>query len=450
MAKPIINQLNGGEISPWLEGRIDLPKYGYSAKLMRNFIPLVEGSLIRRGGSHYVASCKEVEAVTFTIVPTPSEADVYINNELTNEINCAPGEVVSYTVSCEGYQTVTGTYTVDDDVELEVDLLSQQYRNTFTIVPTPNDAEVYINGVMTTTTEMVRGATAYYRVVKDGYDTVEGSIVVNRDIVLPVELSMSFEIIAQPAGAIVTINGQNVSKIAVEPGDEVEWSVSLAGYDTQSGTVTISKSEILYVNLPGIYDLNEVIFEKSTAGTYTLDVKVAGWYNLMICSAGGGGGGSATKHSWKGSDGASGAAFIGKISLEKTKYTIKVGQGGAGGNRSGKSATNGQPVAGSEAFTAGITSMTKTDSSAQFNISMTPGLGGFGTGSYSSKPLAAGEITSWTGVTVQSQTLKSNGKIKSTVSLLGNGFGAGGRAVAASNGTPGTNGYVRLIYIGQV
>ena len=62
MAKPILNQFNGGEISSWLEGRIDLQKYPYSARLMRNFIPLVEGSVVRRGGSHFVASCKEEDA----------------------------------------------------------------------------------------------------------------------------------------------------------------------------------------------------------------------------------------------------------------------------------------------------------------------------------------------------------------------------------------------------
>ena len=80
MVKPVLNQFNGGEISPWLEGRIDLPKYTYSAAKMLNFIPQVEGGVKRRGGSHFVAPVKEVDAVLFKIVPTPSEAIVYINN----------------------------------------------------------------------------------------------------------------------------------------------------------------------------------------------------------------------------------------------------------------------------------------------------------------------------------------------------------------------------------
>ena len=449
MVKPIINQLNGGEISPWLEGRIDLPKYGYSAKVMRNFIPLVEGSMVRRGGSHYVSSCKEVNAVHLSIVATPSDADIYINNELAEDIYCAPGEKVTYTIALAGYQTVTGTTTVEEDTTLEISLLSQEFRNTLEIVPTPDDADVYINGVKSSTATVVKGSTVIYRVEKDGYDAVEGSIVVNEDTTLPISLGMSFEIIATPADAIVTINGATVKRIPVALGDVVSWSVSAAGYTAQSGTVTITGSEILYIDLHNIYELNQVIFEKATAGTYTLAVKTPGWYNISMCSAGGGGGGSATSHSWMGSDGCSGAAFIGKVRLEQTSYSIKVGKGGNGGSASGRNASNGQPESGNASYDAGITFIKNASNASLFNITMTPGLGGFGTGDYSSKPLAGGVISAFTNVTVQTKTLMSDGKTKSTVSLLGNGYGAGGKAVASKAGTNGTNGYVRIIYIGQ-
>ena len=65
--KPALTQFNGGEISPQLEGRTDWDKYNYSAKLCKNFIPLVEGSLKRRGGTHFVALRKQLGQITLNI-----------------------------------------------------------------------------------------------------------------------------------------------------------------------------------------------------------------------------------------------------------------------------------------------------------------------------------------------------------------------------------------------
>lgn len=65
--KPALTQFNGGEISPQLEGRLDWDKYNYSAKLCKNFIPLIEGSLRRRGGSHFVALRKQLGKINLNI-----------------------------------------------------------------------------------------------------------------------------------------------------------------------------------------------------------------------------------------------------------------------------------------------------------------------------------------------------------------------------------------------
>ena len=61
--KPAKVQFNGGELSPWLEGRVDFAKYDKTAKLCRNFIPISEGSLKRRGGTRFVAFTPEEETV---------------------------------------------------------------------------------------------------------------------------------------------------------------------------------------------------------------------------------------------------------------------------------------------------------------------------------------------------------------------------------------------------
>lgn len=58
-ASPAITALNAGELSPTLDGRIDLAKYAHGAKRCENFIPLVQGPVTRRGGTYYVAGIKD-------------------------------------------------------------------------------------------------------------------------------------------------------------------------------------------------------------------------------------------------------------------------------------------------------------------------------------------------------------------------------------------------------
>lgn len=55
---PIQNTFNGGEISPQMEGRSDLDRYGSSVSVMDNFIALPGGSTRRRPGSRFVEQVK--------------------------------------------------------------------------------------------------------------------------------------------------------------------------------------------------------------------------------------------------------------------------------------------------------------------------------------------------------------------------------------------------------
>ena len=448
--KPVINQFNGGEISPWLEGRIDLQKYPYSARLMRNFIPLVEGTVIRRGGSHYVASCKQEEAVHFKIIAEPSEADIYINNEFCDEIYCPIGEKISYTVSMDGYQPIREICTVTENTVLRINLISRQYRNTLTIESNPAGADIYINGIPTNEATVLRSSTAYYRVLHKKYEEKSGTIQVNNDIKIVVDLEMKFEIIPTPADAKVIINGQEQRSIAVQQDDIINYTVTKEGYQPKEGQIKIEKSLILYIDLINSgYAIGDTIFEKGKPGSYLLQLKNSGWYDVSICSAGGGGGGSAGKHNWVGKTGGSGAAFRGIIYLDKGEYAIQVGQGGRGGIASGRNATFGEPVSSAQAYVAGISFIGLKKDYKKFDIYLTPGIGGCGTGSYYSTS-AGGTIENFVGVQIQSQTIKSNGITSSSDSLLKNGFGAGGIANPGGNGNSGTDGYCKLIYMGRV
>jgi hypothetical protein len=56
---PIISSLNAGEFSPLLGGRVDFEKYPKALKLCENFIPLVQGPIMRRPGTMYAAEVKD-------------------------------------------------------------------------------------------------------------------------------------------------------------------------------------------------------------------------------------------------------------------------------------------------------------------------------------------------------------------------------------------------------
>ena len=60
---------------------------------------------------------------------------------------------------------------------------------------------------------------------------------------------VTFTINVTPSNAIVTINNIVQNSVAVEIGSNVSWSVSLNGYDTQSGNEIVSENTIKEITL---------------------------------------------------------------------------------------------------------------------------------------------------------------------------------------------------------
>lgn len=56
---PIQSNFNGGEFSPLLYGRVDTDRYRTALKRCLNYVPTVQGSLIRRTGTRFVAEVKD-------------------------------------------------------------------------------------------------------------------------------------------------------------------------------------------------------------------------------------------------------------------------------------------------------------------------------------------------------------------------------------------------------
>jgi hypothetical protein len=76
------------------------------------------------------------------------------------------------------------------------------------------------------------------------------------------------------------------------------------------------------------YAPNSTIFEQATAGDYSLDIKVDGYYQLWLVGGGGGGAFNASGNSGSSAAGNSGGYVNVKAYLKKGSYTITVGAGG--------------------------------------------------------------------------------------------------------------------------
>ncbi|MBP6775082.1 MAG: hypothetical protein KA154_18995 [Gemmatimonadaceae bacterium] len=75
----IQTQFNGGELSPLMEGRVDLPFYQSGCRSMMNMIPTVQGPAKRRPGTRFIfAPDKEDDNIGFAVPFVASVSAVYI------------------------------------------------------------------------------------------------------------------------------------------------------------------------------------------------------------------------------------------------------------------------------------------------------------------------------------------------------------------------------------
>ena len=58
-ASPILLAFSSGELAPLFDGRVDLEEYSSGCRKLENFIPLIEGPAMRRGGTRFVRAVKD-------------------------------------------------------------------------------------------------------------------------------------------------------------------------------------------------------------------------------------------------------------------------------------------------------------------------------------------------------------------------------------------------------
>lgn len=77
-ASPILTSFNAGELSPYLDGRVDLNKYSSGCSKLENFIPTVQGPARRRSGTRFVEEVKDSANRTWLVRFEFSETQAYI------------------------------------------------------------------------------------------------------------------------------------------------------------------------------------------------------------------------------------------------------------------------------------------------------------------------------------------------------------------------------------
>lgn len=77
-AAPIQTNFTGGEWSPPMYGRVDLPKYYNACRRFRNMVAKVQGPAYRRGGTKFVAELKTMSAVGHLIPFEFSTTQAYV------------------------------------------------------------------------------------------------------------------------------------------------------------------------------------------------------------------------------------------------------------------------------------------------------------------------------------------------------------------------------------
>ena len=130
-----------------------------------------------------------LETLTFTINPTPADALVTINGKTTNSITVEYGSAIEWTVSANGYVAQSGDLTLTEDTTLSVELELVKY--TLTIVPTPSDATVTINGQVGNSYTAVSGTSVTWQVSASGYAQQNGTLVLDSDKTIEVVLEAS-------------------------------------------------------------------------------------------------------------------------------------------------------------------------------------------------------------------------------------------------------------------
>lgn len=209
-----------------------------------------------KSGSETLTTNKTVDValekvqVTVSINATPADATVTLNGEERKTITVDYGTNVAWVVSKTGYVSQNGSITPTENTTKDVALVLE--KHTFSIVATPADATVIINGGERSTLTADYGTEIGWSVGKVGYVSKEGTYTLTADkeeVVTLAKQQITITVAATPEDATVKLNGVAQKSVTVDYGTEVSYEVSKTGYVSKSGTETVTATKTLTVVL---------------------------------------------------------------------------------------------------------------------------------------------------------------------------------------------------------
>lgn len=174
----------GGKISRALQNRIDLQKFNTWLKEAKNTFIKPEGSISNRPGTVFVGVAK---GATYSLTINVNVASTIIINGVeysninTKTVYLDVGSEYTYQVSAVGYETASGSGTLDNNetVNLTLDRDSSEY--TFEIDNGEQGATIVINEEERSSITAQAGTLIEWSVSKEGYVTQSGSFLLSED-----------------------------------------------------------------------------------------------------------------------------------------------------------------------------------------------------------------------------------------------------------------------------
>ena len=194
---------------------------------------------------------------TITVIPTPSNATVYIDGIQRTSLEVIDGKEVSVEVTAVGYKPYRNRFVVNKDITITPKLVKiPEETATLTINTVPEGCTVKIDGLVRNSITVAKGTSVLWEVSKEGYSTKGGreevndthSITVTLDAVAPNKVTFTINVIS-PTNAVVTINGNETNSVVVDKGSEVSWSVVAPHYESQSGTQVVNENTTKNITL---------------------------------------------------------------------------------------------------------------------------------------------------------------------------------------------------------
>lgn len=188
---------------------------------------------------------KSLEYKTFSINPTPSDATVIINGIEQNNIQYPCGKYLTYTVKKDGYQTITNTVTITDNLTIDVNLELQYYN--YILRAIPSDATITINGIEQNTLYTLMNTEINWEISRYGYISQSSMDILTNNIIKKVRLEkmqFTYTINPTPSDAMVVINGIEQNTITADYGSVIDWEVSMEGYTSQNGQIELIEDAV--------------------------------------------------------------------------------------------------------------------------------------------------------------------------------------------------------------